>query len=154
MLAQHTRKHGIDRFQLRDLLGVHYSDSICDPTYSAGRSEHTKQLISDGLMNGGGARSGPRNLSRRTLAERRERMKEIRSRQTAETVQKIAQTVRANAAVRRAPRDSEIIKRLRLTYASTRSIAALMGIAPTTVKRVARENGIDLVSRAAHRRAS
>jgi hypothetical protein len=152
VVAQHTYQiHGVDRRVLRDMIGVYYSTSICDPTYSAGRTTHTNQLISEGVMNQAGGESGAtRRLSKRRLTDLRERGASLApSTHTPEIEERRKRTLKAVNDKRRAGRDAEIVQRLRTTNDSTRTIAALMGLAPTTIKRVARERGINLIERAA-----
>lgn len=45
ILASHTtRLHGVDRFQIRDLAGLTYSTSICDPDVSEDRREIVRRI--------------------------------------------------------------------------------------------------------------
>lgn len=45
VVAQHVRhRHGLNRHEFRDLLGITDSESICDPFHSAARREHGKRV--------------------------------------------------------------------------------------------------------------
>lgn len=69
VVAAHVnRRHGLDRHELRDLLGITEGESICDPFHSAARREHGKRVTARLDMRViGGMHSGPR---RRTVADR------------------------------------------------------------------------------------
>lgn len=61
LLAGHTNKsHGIDKYELRDLAGVAYSTSICDPELAEELSKNSKRRGSGGVI----ASAGPRKQAR------------------------------------------------------------------------------------------
>lgn len=82
VVAGHTvRKHGVDRHELRDMLGVYKSTSICDAGHSASVRARGRQRFRDGKFDprqGGGARRSPRQLSAAAQRENARKLNENR----------------------------------------------------------------------------
>jgi hypothetical protein len=65
VLSQHTVKaHEMDRFAIRDFLGLTFQDPLCDPSTSARLSEIARQRWPDGPPNKGVGLKGKRNFKK------------------------------------------------------------------------------------------
>lgn len=74
LLAGHTNKcHGIDKYELRELAGLMYHVSICDPELAATQSENAKRRGS-----GGAVASATRMQRRRMSTAGREALRQAR----------------------------------------------------------------------------
>lgn len=146
VVAQHTyQKHGVTADQLREMAGMMLNESICDPTYSATRSEHTRRLIGEGtLISSGMSATGGRRVTPARKAQLRQLAAANAERlRAADTQAKI----RASNAARMAPTRAAILEMLVNTSDGTRAIAKQLGVDRKTVQRVASVHGIDLAAR-------
>lgn len=152
--AHHTNRiHGVDRLALRDMLGLGVDESICDPSYSAGRSQHTTQLVKSGKLGGSPHLSGSRRVTQAKRRSVEPLAAAFKARRTSPEFSARQSAGLAEWNERRRSRDAdrraEVIRQLLETSDSTRSIAESTGYGPTTIKRLARQHGIDLLARAA-----
>lgn len=104
VVALHVaRKHGVDRFQLRDMLGVYKTTSICDEGHSAARSRLSRQQwTAERATKMEVAR--PRGRGTRELSEagkeRNRRQAEAHREQTAEVLKQNSERIHQAALVR------------------------------------------------------
>lgn len=138
-----SRVHEINRKELRDLIGVFYTESICDPFHSKSVAERSSRFYSEGHSGIHGSRRGHRkNLSLKA----RELQREKNAKLTPEARAVGAQALSARRLRESRGRDRLIVE---LIEAGERyeAIAEQLGLASPTVARVARRNGFGVDGR-------
>lgn len=145
VVAGHTtRVHDVDRFELRDLAGLFYSDSICDPDYAEERSELARRNYEAGLTGIGPSQPGhTKTLSQRAQALQREKASKL----TPEIRKAVGRTNSRRRLAAVADRDAEIVALIN-SGVLNKEIADRMDIHPATVAAVARREEIESDGRA------
>jgi transposase len=141
VVALHVAQmHGINRLELRDLLGLLKNDSICDPNVSAARSVMSREMYKVGRINFGPVRRGvPKHLSR--LGKERARLGVVARFQAPGVQAKSRQTFTERTAAKYAERNSQIAQRA-LDGKAITEIAEAFDLSPLTVSRIVKKQGV------------
>lgn len=146
VVASHVqRMHGYDRREFRDMLGVYYGDSICDPDHSKLRAEHSRRMYKEGRTRIGTTQGAPRNLS---MAAKRRNAEQAKRTMTPEMRKRIGKTNSANRLAKAAPLHNQVLELIDTTEMTYQQIAVQVGIHPRTVHLIAVRNGVDADGRA------
>ncbi len=134
VLAGHTyRIHDTDRRQLRDLIGVYYSTSICDPEYSEQRRLQSLEQYRTGKTGITAVWVGPKRFSVAATQQNTARMRKVSDQTRAQNGRRAA--ARHYATVK--DRDDLITNLITTTRRTYKGIAALLSVNPVTVSRTA-----------------
>ena len=139
-----SRKHGIDRFQFKDMIGVYYSEGFTDPELRAAQSERGKKQYAEGRHGIRPRRKGDTvKLSKAAAALQRDKVLSM----PPEARARGAQMLSRRRLEETRERDDEIA-RLAGEGKMNMEIASRFDIHPATVQEVLRRRGIESDGRA------
>lgn len=161
VVASHVHaRHGYDKREFRDLLGIPYLASISDPTHRAMRSEAMRDNHRNGKF------PKPHGLAKGTKLRLSNAARRDRSQRGTKNVPLLrahqTTAIRRGVATRKAKRDAwwkpieaEVVRLLRETSLTHAAIAELVGAPnPNAVYLIAKANNISSRKRGTHKRPS
>lgn len=141
--AGHVAKaHGINRFDLREMVGLYRREPVCDPTHSAACAERARRRMERGELNLVPPRTGKRVLSSKALILQKEKAQKVDR-------QALGRVLADNYAERSAERDAEIIAAAQ-SGERFKSIAQRFGVGVNTVNGILHRRGVDVDGRPAY----
>jgi hypothetical protein len=149
VVAGHTmKKHGLDRYALREMLGVYRTTSVCDAGHAAACRARGLRAAREGRL----ALTGPRGTGKRVLSEAAQRA----NREKLALAHAKAGQARTTLAEKRAPQRAERIRQVTELWQAGRStaeISAELGIVVQSVVRWLKLAGIYDKHEVLHRRS-
>lgn len=137
-----NRKHGVDRFQLKDMLGMFYSEPLCSPELSERFSERSKRLYDLGLLGIHDMELG----TKKHLSQAAVKQQKVKSAQlTPENRRQIGHLLSERAAIQNADRD-EAIARMMKNGVMDRDIAKETGLTTHALREIRERRRIGGVS--------
>ncbi len=138
-VAAHANpKHGIDRFQLKDMLGMYYQDPLCSPELSERHRERGKRIYEEGKSGITSGQPGiPHKLSKAAVRLQKEKSAKITPASRLETGRRLSEKLHKQ----NAERDTRIVAMMN-QGATNNQIAKKVGLTTQRIGEIGLENGI------------